>query len=496
MLNQPLTPGRAATRRTRRLATWQEGLLAGGLVALVALGGAIYTQRTAPAAPPPPAATDAIALQPAPAPAAASDPSDAPVVLAAPDGVTEPAPAPPAAGAVQPPAATVDDMVAAAAMDPAAADPPAAASPVVETTEPTAADNGPPTAQASAPAPESSGTAGLADTAPAAAEAASPAAPAEDTRPLVQRITRYRVAPGDGLEAIAQRYGIKVDTLRWANTLPADPDLLYVGQNLTVLPVDGVLYVVRRGDTLESLAARYHVASDDLARANGLKKDIALGSGQQLLIPGGRPLPAPRAPVADWPTPGRDEAQKQRFIAGLVGPAQDSERQTGVPTSVTIAQAIHESDWGVSKLAREANNLFGIKAFDTTDSDKVYWIETWEVVDDEDVMVLDPFRAYASPRESIADHGQFFLRNSRYAAARQMASDPRAFAQAIADAGYATDPAYAAKLIRLMDQYDLYQYDLFASAKPSLAPAKPAAEGELDCHCWIVPVTPLKPADD
>jgi flagellum-specific peptidoglycan hydrolase FlgJ len=184
--------------------------------------------------------------------------------------------------------------------------------------------------------------------------------------------------------------------------------------------------------------------------------------------------------------------------------AQDAQRDTGVPASVTIAQAILESDWGTSLLTRVANNYFGIKANANLGTGDVYWSNTWEVVDGEDVMVQAAFQAYATAADSFADHGRFFLRNPRYAPALQVASDPRRFARAIAAAGYATDPAYAGKLIRLMDQYSLYQYDALGadplkvpssavepssnSPEPMPSWAIPAPDGAFDCHCWVVPV--------
>jgi len=498
---------------------------------------------SAPAlAPATPDATADAAVAPAPEPSAAAEPALAPADGAAPvlAAADDAAPAMSELPMASADAAAAGDTLAAASAAAAPADastPPADASAAATAASPAAADDAAadqprlaalpdaaaalaavapamdaPAVIASAPADEPSAAANPVDGPPAAAEAPPPDSPpaalaAVDARPLVDQITRYRVAPGDGLEAIAQRFGISVDTLRWANTLPADPNLLYVGQELIVLPVDGLLDTARPDDTLQSVAARDGGTVASLAQANGLAESDSVSAGQLLLVPGGRPGAALASGPADWPAPAADAGYRQRFIAAAVGPAQDSERQTGVPASVTIAQAIEESDWGVSKLAREANNYFGIKAVGTPSASDVYWIETWEVVDGEDVLELDPFQAYKTPQDSFADHGQFFLRNSRYAAARQVASDPRAFAQAIADAGYATDPAYAAKLIRLMDQYDLYQYDLFASAKDSAATVKPPApakapaaapkaspdvpqpvDGPVDCHCWIVRV--------
>jgi flagellum-specific peptidoglycan hydrolase FlgJ len=69
------------------------------------------------------------------------------------------------------------------------------------------------------------------------------------------------------------------------------------------------------------------------------------------------------------------------------------------------------------------------------------------------------FKAYHNIFESVDDHGRFLRDNPRYAAAFKVPNDPKEFARRINDAGYATDPAYSAKLIRLIDKYNLYQYD-------------------------------------
>jgi hypothetical protein len=148
------------------------------------------------------------------------------------------------------------------------------------------------------------------------------------------------------------------------------------------------------------------------------------------------------------------------FIATVGSAAQVSQKVTGVPASVTVAQAILESDWGRSRLARQGNNLFGIKALSGPGPQGVVSLATWEHTPGGDVIVQAPFKAYATLEQSIEDHGAFFIRNHRYAAALSVAGDARAFAQAIQDAGYATDPDYASKLVRLMDKYQLYRFDV------------------------------------
>ena len=75
------------------------------------------------------------------------------------------------------------------------------------------------------------------------------------------------------------------------------------------------------------------------------------------------------------------------------------------------------------------------------------------------VVESQAFRAYDTIAESFVDHGQFFLENPRYASAMAVKDDARQFAVQINRDGYATDPAYASKLIGLMDRYNLYRYD-------------------------------------
>ena len=131
----------------------------------------------------------------------------------------------------------------------------------------------------------------------------------------------------------------------------------------------------------------------------------------------------------------------------------------GVPASVTIAQAILESGWGGSELATRANNYFGIKCAAVASPHQIGCIDkaTWEHLNGNDVTMTASFSRYASMRDSFLDHG-LFLTKPRYAAAFKAAT-PDEFARRIWQAGYATDPQYPAKLVRLMDQYELRQYD-------------------------------------
>src|SRR5205814_6649723 len=97
-------------------------------------------------------------------------------------------------------------------------------------------------------------------------------------------------------------------------------------------------------------------------------------------------------------------ASETEFINVVGVAAQRSRRTTGVPASVTVAQAILESDWGRSRLTRQGNNLFGIKALGgVTGPAGVVTLATWEYVDGANVIVQAPFKAYKTLEQSIDD---------------------------------------------------------------------------------------------
>jgi flagellum-specific peptidoglycan hydrolase FlgJ len=314
------------------------------------------------------------------------------------------------------------------------------------------------------------------------------AAPAVPDAPLAVRT--YVVQPGDSVRTIAQQFGVSNETIIWENDL-TDPDLLSIGQELHILPFSGLIHEVRPGDTVASVANGYDARIEDVISANHLAEPYIIVVGQKLAVPGGyRPLPqkivlapspsvtgsAPADTVQAPPDDGEQQAAtvaspprhvlpvlggtpQEQFIASIAEAAVQSADETGVPASVTIAQAILESYWGSSRLAREANNYFGIKAQTKNGPAGVVWFDVWEVLGGRNVLQSQAFRAYHTAAESFIDHGQFFLENGRYASAFAVKDDPRAFARAINADGYATDPSYASKLIGLMDRYNLYRYD-------------------------------------
>lgn len=125
-----------------------------------------------------------------------------------------------------------------------------------------------------------------------------------------------------------------------------------------------------------------------------------------------------------------------------------------------IAQAIHESNWGKSGLATKGKNLFGIKG---TYGGQSVNMPTWEVYDGKTVKVNAAFRKYPSWYESIADlislykNGVSWDRDKYHKIIGE--TDYKKACKAVQAAGYATDPNYATKLIKIIESNKLTQYD-------------------------------------
>ena len=147
----------------------------------------------------------------------------------------------------------------------------------------------------------------------------------------------------------------------------------------------------------------------------------------------------------------------QVFIT-LIGPAaQASARKSGVPASFTVAQAALESGWGESLLARQGKNLFGVKA-DPSWRGEVLTFNTREFLRGAWVTVPAYWRKYPDWQACIDDHVAFLRQNRRYALCFACATGAT-FVRAVAQAGYATDPDYAAKLVSMIDQHQLDRLD-------------------------------------
>lgn len=123
----------------------------------------------------------------------------------------------------------------------------------------------------------------------------------------------------------------------------------------------------------------------------------------------------------------------------------------GIPASITLAQGILESGAGQSELARKSNNHFGIKCHNDWNGGRVYH---------DDDLRGECFRKYKRVEESYDDHALFLTGRPRYANLFSLnIKDYKSWARGLQKSGYATDKAYANKLIKMIEDYELYKYD-------------------------------------
>ena len=157
----------------------------------------------------------------------------------------------------------------------------------------------------------------------------------------------------------------------------------------------------------------------------------------------------------------KSRSTAENFISSLRDPALYIQGDFGIPAGAIIAQAALESGWGNSKLAKQANNLFGIKAGSSWTGETVV-MPTLEYQQSNGVAVpvrvMAVWRKYSSVGASLVDYAKLIFISPRYAGAIKAANhgtDPFAYADALQAAGYATDPNYAGKIKSIINQYNL-----------------------------------------
>ena len=127
------------------------------------------------------------------------------------------------------------------------------------------------------------------------------------------------------------------------------------------------------------------------------------------------------------------------FVKTYLPFAKQSEALTGISAVFTLAQGGTESAWGAKTTGNF--NFFGIKA-DASWKGDIKTNVTHEFVNGKWIVINANFRSYANAADGFTDHAQFFLTNKRYAKALLVKNNANLFADAVAIAGYATDPNY------------------------------------------------------
>lgn len=167
------------------------------------------------------------------------------------------------------------------------------------------------------------------------------------------------------------------------------------------------------------------------ARGIGLADVLA----RQMAPRGAAPVPAP--------------VPAQTFTGRLAPHAEAASSATGIPARFMLGQAALETGWGKREILNadgsNSFNVFGMKAGSSWPG-RVAEVTTNEYVDGVAQKRVEKFRAYGSYDEAFADYARMLSTSPRYRDALASASDPRAFAESLQKAGYATDPHYAQKL--------------------------------------------------
>jgi len=189
------------------------------------------------------------------------------------------------------------------------------------------------------------------------------------------------------------------------------------------------------GEPLANIAA--DAAKASVERINNAKSDS-------------KDVPATTASLV-----GLQGKERQMSFLRLHGDAaKAAEAATGIPANFMVAQAAHESGWGRHEIKHSDGstsfNVFGIKAGPNWKG-PVAEVTTTEYVNGQPQKVKAKFRAYGSYEEAFTDYAKLMKNNPRYSNVVANSSSAQGFAQGLQKAGYATDPAYADKLTRMIN---------------------------------------------
>jgi flagellar protein FlgJ len=183
-------------------------------------------------------------------------------------------------------------------------------------------------------------------------------------------------------------------------------------------------------------------------------KPLQWGSGPGAFQPV-KPLPAQAQPkVSATAVQGSHTERQLSFVKQHTEAARSAESATGIPASFMVAQAAHESGWGKREIKNTDGstsfNVFGIKAGGGWKG-PVAEVTTTEYINGEPRKVVAKFRAYKSYEESFNDYARLMQNSPRYSQVLAQSNTAEGFAQGLQKAGYATDPAYAEKLGRVIN---------------------------------------------
>jgi flagellar protein FlgJ len=264
---------------------------------------------------------------------------------------------------------------------------------------------------------------------------------AVDTQPLAQLRLQAKQSPEQALKAAAQQFesiflGMMLKSMRAATAqegmFDSEQTKLFTGM-------------------LDQQLAQ-NMASRGIGLADIMVRQLSRGMPASPAI---SPQAATQPTTVTGAVPSAYAMQAQQgFVDRMLPSAMRASQATGVPPQLMLGQAALESGWGKREiLAADGGNsfnVFGIKA-DAGWQGKVVETTTTEFRNGVAHKEVARFRAYASYDEAFQDYARLIGRNPRYAEVMRQQDSNAGMAQAVQQAGYATDPKYGEKLVRVMD---------------------------------------------
>ena len=251
----------------------------------------------------------------------------------------------------------------------------------------------------------------------------------------------YTVKKGDNLYRIAQKLGISVDSLKKINNI--EENLIFVGQ---------VLKTTATNQAPQTQAPQAQAPQTQAPQTQAPQTQAPQTQAPQTQAP------QTQAPQTFKPTTTIPSGHTADFAKAMAVAAQKAPSKGQLFTSVLIAQAILESGSGSSGLSANYNNYFGIKG---SYQGQTVVLQTQEYVGSKLITINDGFKVYPSPTESIEDYYGLFTKSAwsqNHYSAFINAKNYKDAANALTGK-YATDINYGAKLINLIEVYNLQQYD-------------------------------------
>lgn len=237
--------------------------------------------------------------------------------------------------------------------------------------------------------------------------------------PVHQTIV-YTVEDGDTVGAIADKFNLKVATLLATNGL-SEQELIHSGDQVTILPTDGVLHTVKSGETVSAVSARYNIAAPAIIAYNNLGDEASINIGQKLIVPGATATPAPTALAnhAEETEPTTAPASLPAIAKGFLWPTSTKHisqyfrwGHTGIDIDNRSRPAVYAAKAGKVTLARRLGGYGNMIVLSHGNSTETYYghLDKFYISPGENVTQGQAIGQMGSTGRSTGPHVHFEIR--------------------------------------------------------------------------------------